>query len=274
MPKPELLPSALDPHLGPLPRLPHQRLAVFLDYDGTLTPIVARPDLAVMSDAMRTTVQELASHCPVAIVSGRDRVDVQQLVGLDTLYYAGSHGFDIAGPRDAPLQHRVGDDFIPILDRAEADLQRRLAPIEGVLIERKVFSIAIHVRHVTGEQAIEVESNIDTVLAQEPDLRKGHGKKVFELQPAIDWHKGQAVLWLLQTLELESPAVTPLYLGDDVTDEDAFEALAQNNRGLGILVAETARPTAAQFILRNPEEVQIFLQQLTGEAASGAFNHP
>lgn len=259
------LPSALDPHLGVLPCLRGQRLAVFLDYDGTLTPIVARPDLAVMPEVMRETVRALAEHCPVAIVSGRDRVDVQQLVGLETLYYAGSHGFDIVGPHGAPIQHRVGDAFIPALDRAEADLHRRLEPIDGALIERKVFSIAVHVRHVADDRASEAEAHIDAVLTQEAGLRKGHGKKVFELQPAIDWHKGRAVLWLLSALGLEDPSTTPLYLGDDVTDEDAFEALSRTGHGLGILVAETARPTAAQFILRDPEEVRQFLQQLASQ---------
>ncbi len=264
----ESLPSALDPNQGVLSRLRDLRLAIFLDYDGTLTPIVARPDLAVMTTAMRETVQALAEHYPVAIVSGRDRTDVQQLVGLETLYYAGSHGFDIVGPRDAPIQHRVGDAFIPTLDRTEAHLHRRLRPIKGVMIERKVFSIAIHVRHVTDDDANEIETHIDAVLDQESELRKRHGKKVFELQPAIDWHKGQAVLWLLHALGLEERSVTSLYLGDDTTDEDAFQALAEEGCGLGILVAETARPTAAQFTLRDPQEVQAFLQQVTCQAAN------
>ncbi len=265
MSQPLSLPSALDPQQGVLPRLRGQRLAVFLDYDGTLTPIVARPDLAVMPDVMRETVQNLATHCPVAIVSGRDRVDVQHLVRLETLYYAGSHGFDIVGPQGVPIQPRVGESLVPILDGAEAALQSRLGRIEGVLIERKAFSIAVHVRHVLAHQASEVESQIDALLSCEPKLRKGHGKKVFELQPAIDWDKGRAVLWLLRTFELEHPAVTPLYIGDDITDEDAFEALA--DRGFGILVAEPPRPTAAQFTLRHSHEVQHFLQQLTLQVA-------
>ena len=274
MPTPQSLPSALDPRIGALPFLhkqqQSQRLAVFLDYDGTLTPIVSRPELAVMSEAMRETVRMLAEHCPVAIVSGRDRADVQHLVGLKMLYYAGSHGFDIIGPQGASIQHQVGHDFLPILDRVEAELHRRLQAIEGVLIDRKVFSIAIHVRHVEARRASEVESEIDAVLSHEPELRKGHGKKVFELQPSIDWHKGQAVRWLLNRIELEHPHTIPLYLGDDVTDEDAFEALSQADQGFGILVAETPRPTAAQFILHNPEEVRHFLQQLTQQVVDQA----
>ena len=94
---PELA-SALDrwEELGP--HLREKRPAVFLDYDGTLTPIVARPELAVLAEEMRRTVRTLAARCPVAIVSGRDRTDVQRLVRIEGLIYAGSHGFDIAGP--------------------------------------------------------------------------------------------------------------------------------------------------------------------------------
>ncbi len=268
MSQPLSLPSALDPQQGALPHLRGQQLAVFLDYDGTLTPIVARPELAVMGDTMREVVRNLAMYCPVAIVSGRDRVDIQHLVCLETLYYAGSHGFDIAGPQGMPIQHRVGERFVPTLDATEAALYRHLDHIEGVLIERKAFSIAVHVRHLLTHREREVESQLDAILSREPKLRKGRGKKVFELQPAINWDKGQAVLWLLHALGLEDPAVTPLYIGDDVTDEDAFQALARADRGVGILVAETPHPTAAQFTLRHPGEVQHFLQQLILQVVS------
>lgn len=269
MSQPRSLPSALDPQQGVLPRLRGQQLAVFLDYDGTLTPIVARPELAVMPAAMRETVRSLATYCPVAIVSGRDRADVQHLVRLEMLCYAGSHGFDIAGPQGMPIQHRVGERFVIILDQTEAALHRQLDRIKGILIERKAFSIAVHVRHVPPHLECEVESQIDAILSRAPQLRKGHGKKVFELQPAIDWNKGQAVLWLLRALGPENAWVTPLYIGDDVTDEDAFQALTGVERGLGILVAESPRPTAAQFTLRHPHDVQHFLQQLTLQVASG-----
>jgi trehalose-phosphatase len=91
-------------------------------------------------------------------------------------------------------------------------------------------------------------------------LRKGYGKKIFELQPRLDWHKGKAVLWLLQALALNSTEVVPLYIGDDVTDEDAFVALA--DCGIGIVVAEAPRPTSAQYALKNPDEVRAFLAYL------------
>jgi alpha,alpha-trehalase len=87
------------------------------------------------------------------------------------------------------------------------------------------------------------------------------GKKVYELLPDIDWDKGKAVLWLLETLKLERGKVLPIYIGDDRTDEDAFSALEK--RGVAILVSEQPQVTAASYWLHNPEEVEEFLQKIT-----------
>jgi phosphoglycolate phosphatase-like HAD superfamily hydrolase len=132
--------------------------------------------------------------------------------------------------------------------------------VEGALVERKKFSIAVHVRDVARDDEGTVEAIVNDVLARNPGLRKGHGKKVFELQPRLDWHKGKAVLWLLQALELDGPEVLPLYIGDDLTDEEAFRRLA--DRGIGIIVEEGSRPTAASYVLKHPGEVHAFLRQL------------
>jgi trehalose-phosphatase len=86
------------------------------------------------------------------------------------------------------------------------------------------------------------------------------GKKVYELLPDIDWDKGKAVLWLLENLGLDCANGRPIYVGDDRTDEDAFRALGQ--RGVGILVSEQPRPTAASYSLKDPAEVGRFLREL------------
>ena len=141
---------------------------------------------------MRGTVAALAARCPVAIVSGRDRIDVRSLVQLDTVFYAGSHGFDISGPDGLEMQHEQGKAFLPLLDQAATLLQQKLNTIAGTFVERKKFSIAVHFRNVAPQHAEQIESVVDAVLAAQPQLRKGWGKKVFELQPRIDWHKGKA----------------------------------------------------------------------------------
>ena len=254
------LPNALARAAEIRARLAGKRPAVFLDYDGTLTPIVARPELAVLSDATRAVVRALAERCTVAIVSGRDRAEVERLVGLDGLVYAGSHGFDIAGPGGLRKEHECAAEFLPALDRAEERLRRELAGAAGALVERKKFAIAVHYRLVAEDEVPRVDAAVATVAAETPELRRTTGKKVFELRPRLDWDKGKAVLWLLAALGLDHEDVLPLYLGDDDTDEDAFAALA--NRGIGILIAEAPQPTVAHYVLSDTEEAARFLGEL------------
>ncbi len=256
------LPNALQ-SLGEITgRLEGKKPAVFLDYDGTLTPIVAKPDLAVLSGDMRATIKALARRCPVAVVSGRDRTVVERFVGLENLIYAGSHGFDISGPDGLRKQHEKAVEFLPALDRAENQLKTSLAGIPGVLIERKRFAIAVHYRLVAPESLEAVERAVSAaVTAAEPYLRKAGGKKVFSIRPRLPWDKGRAVVWLLQDLGLGGSDVLPVYIGDDETDEDAFAALREHG-GIGILVAKAPQRTAAHYVLSNTDEVHLFLCKL------------
>jgi len=256
----QLVPNALACYAEIERELGGRRAAVFLDYDGTLTPIVGRPDLAVLSEEMRTAVKNLATICKVAIISGRDRADVHRLVGLDELIYAGSHGFDIAGPAGLRIQHEEGAAFTTTAQRAAARLAEALTSIQGVLVEPKRLAVAVHYRQVTAKDVPAVEAAVDSVLKCMPDLRKTFGKKVFELRPRLDWDKGKAVLWLLSTLGLDRHEVLPFYLGDDTTDEDAFAVLQA--RGIGILVGCPARETAARYALDAPADVGRFLGNL------------
>ena len=237
-------------------RLAGRRPAVFLDYDGTLAPITPRPELATLPEPTRTVLRRLAEHSPVAILSGRGREDVAALVGLDELTYAGSHGFDIAGPT---LRREVGEGIPERIEEASEKLRSRLGGIAGVLVEPKRFSVAVHFRLADPADLPRIEGAVDAVRAERQDLRKVPGRKIFELRPDVDWDKGHALLWLLETLHADADAV-PLYLGDDVTDEDAFRAIA--DRGIGILVAGESRETAAAYSLRSTEEVRAFLEKL------------
>ena len=251
------VPSALD-RVDEIAATPGRRLVVFLDYDGTLTPIVGQPAQAVLSDSTREVVRTLAAHVPVAILSGRDLEDIRRRVGIDGIVYAGSHGFDVAGLRG--LRKQVGTEFLPILDVAEKELREKLSGISGVLVERKRFSIGAHYRQANESGAIEVKRAVNETVARHCELRIIAGKKVYDLQPNIDWNKGRAVVWLLETLDLEQPEVLPLYIGDDVTDEDVFRALEQ--RGVGIVVGKQSRSTAARYGLKDPAEVERFLREL------------
>jgi trehalose 6-phosphate phosphatase len=255
------LPSALE-SVGNIGRqVKGKDIAVFLDYDGTLTPIVERPEDAVLPDEVRETLRVLARHCTVAVVSGRDLRDVRKRVRIDTLFYAGSHGFEISGPKGLHKHLEKGTDFLPTLNRAEKQLRDRLDKIEGAQVERKKFSIAVHYRRVKKAKAEAVGKIVDEVAASFRELRKSEGKKIYELQPGIEWNKGKALFWLLEELKMNSSETVPFYIGDDTTDEDAFEALKEN--GITIAVREGTRPTAAHYVLKDPREVQRFLKALT-----------
>ncbi|MEW6681459.1 MAG: trehalose-phosphatase [Nitrospirota bacterium] len=256
----DTIPSALDRLADLARRSEGKRIAVFLDYDGTLTPIVARPDLAVLSDAMRATVADLAARCPVAVISGRDRANVAELVRLESVYYAGSHGFDISGPDGCRMQHEGGVAAAPALRAAEEQLRSQLAGVDGAAVEGKAFAIAVHYRLVDGRQVPLVAEVVNSVAAGYPGLRVTGGKKIFELRPRLKWDKGRAVLWLLRALKLDLADVVPIYIGDDETDEDAFEALAEC--GIGILVRDGPRETTARYALDDPEDVRRFLEGL------------
>jgi trehalose-phosphatase len=259
------LPSALERRDELTDRLAGRRPAVFLDYDGTLTPIVERPELAVLTDAMRAVVRDLARRCPVAIVSGRDRADVERLVGIDEMIFAGSHGFDIRVPGGKHIQREEGAEFADLLEDVKARLHREVDPIAGSLIEPKKSSVAVHYRQVAEADRPTIKAVVDAILADHETLRVTPGKMVYEIQPKLDWNKGKAVLWLLEALDLTAPEVLPLYFGDDVTDEDAFAALA--GRGIGIYVGGgdeviEDRPTAADYRLDHPDDVGRLLDTL------------
>ncbi len=250
------LPSALE-QLDDSVGQGKRKLAIFLDYDGTLTPIVPRPEDAVLAPAVRDTVRDLAQACTVAIISGRDLADVRKLVGVEGMVYAGSHGFDIAGPKGAVAGGSERDQFLPMLADVEGELKKALAGIAGSQLERKKYSIAVHYRNVADGDLAAVETVVKDALHRYPKLRDLPGKKVHDLQPRIDWDKGKALLHVLRTLDLDRPEVLPIYIGDDITDEDAFAAVRR--RGIGIVVRDEPRPTVARLALNNPAEVHQWL---------------
>ena len=262
------LPSALAARDEILAEALGRRFALFLDYDGTLTPIVETPDRALLSPEVRRLLEELAARVPVAVVSGRDLRDVRKLVGIDTLVYSGSHGYEIEGPGDLQAEHEGARAYLPAHDGAERELRGELGGVRGCLIERKRFSIAVHYRLVADADVAAVQAAVNAAADRYPSLRKTYGKKVFELQPALAWNKGEAVRFLLRALRLDREDVVPLFIGDDVTDEDAFRALRE--RGIPIVVREQAAPTAARYALRDPGEVSKFLQMILEIETGGA----
>ena len=251
--EPPFTPSALDCAADVERRLWQPTPALFLDYDGTLTPIVEHPDLAVLSDEMKGALQDLAKRFPVAILSGRDLADVRKMVGIDGLVYAGSHGFDVDAPEALGGRVQQGVEAAADLAAAREDLTAKVKDIRGAWVEHKTFAVTVHYRQTPPEDAPKVAAAVDDVASSFPSLRKTTGKMVLELRPAIDWDKGKALLWLLERLESSGGTYVPAYIGDDDTDEDAFRAIA--GRGVGIRIGAATDSTAADYGLRDVDEV-------------------
>ncbi|MFC1658711.1 trehalose-phosphatase [Candidatus Omnitrophota bacterium] len=232
---------------------------LFLDYDGTLTPIVERPELAVISQEMKKALETLSNKYTIAVVSGRMREDVEKLVGIKGIIYAGSHGFDILGPGIAMIEPRA-NQTIPLIGSIINLLSKQLGDIPGVLIEEKKFSTAVHYRLADEKYLPQIKQAVDKVTSDNPQLRMMSGKKVFEILPGIDWDKGRAVSWIMQALKISWVASSVVYIGDDTTDEDAFRVV--RTRGAGILVSQSPRESAADFQLSSTEEVRRLFEEL------------
>lgn len=256
---PRSLPSALHAAEQILSPHPEKPLAIFLDFDGTLAPIVEDPRHVKLSDSVISTLRSLSGLCTLGLISGRDRMDLQERVGIDGLLYAGNHGLDIAGPgyeKSLP----EAEAAVPQIERATERLREALETIPGAIIERKRFGVAVHFRQVRSDvERQQIKRVVDTVLA-DTELRMREGKQVLELEPAVAWDKGDAVEWFLETTELDADHVLVIYIGDDETDEDVFAALA--GRGVSIVVDEKLSNSLADYRLADPDEVAHFLQRL------------
>lgn len=239
--------------------LGERRPVFFLDYDGTLTPIVDRPELAVVSEKMQDLVKSLASKYTVAVVSGRMREDVENLLGVKGIFYAGSHGFDIKG-EDMSMVHPEAEKAIPVISKLIERLRSELEAMPDALVEEKKFSVAVHYRLVEESKVSGIKRLVDDLVAGEDKLRLLEGKKVFEIMPDIDWDKGKAVRWLMDAFDKKWSDVSAVYIGDDTTDEYAFRAV--RTRGCGILVSAEERPSAADFQLSSTEEVKKLFGQI------------
>lgn len=241
------------------------RLVLLLDFDGTLAPIVERPELARPLPATARAIGrlQLRKDLDIAVVSGRGLADARALVGLEGIAFAGNHGMEIEGPGVHQI-HAEAAAARPQLERVAAALRRQLAPLEGAIVEDKGLTLSIHYRLVPEAGHPDVRAAVTDAVAETPELHVTEGKMVLEIRPRVDWHKGRAVEFLLR--HLSPPAGAPvLYFGDDTTDEDAFRALSSWSHGAGegvIVGEERLDSTAAGSFVRTPEEVAEVLTAL------------
>lgn len=232
-------------------------VVVALDYDGTLTPIVEEPTLAALPAPMRNVLRALVRRdgVTVAVVSGRARADLQGLIGIPGVIYAGNHGLEINGPGLNFIEPGAGAaaDELHILGQ---EIAKKLHPIEGTFVEDKGLTLSIHHRRaapVNGEDIMRIVQ--DVVAPRRDRFHVTLGDKVYEVRPLLRWNKGSAVEWI--KAQIGKPETVVIYIGDDTTDEDAFRALGEE--AITIRVGDHTQ-TAARFLLPEPASVQHFLE--------------
>ena len=238
-----------------------RRPAIFFDFDGTLSEIVNDPASATLVAGAEKALTSLAALYPVAVLSGRDLADIRDRVGIPGLWYAGSHGFEMVGPDGAHHRNEAAAQAIPVLEAAAAELTGRLAPLAGVAVEHKRYAVAVHYRNAGPEAAATVTAAVHEI-GRRSGLRVTSGRMVVELRPDLDWDKGSTLEWIADRIAGEEPLL-PMFLGDDLTDEDGFDAVLHD--GIGIVVRHSEdgdRATAARFSLPDPTHVVEFVERL------------
>lgn len=240
---------------------------MFLDYDGTLTPIVARPEDALLGDDARAVLERLASRCTVGIISGRDLEDVRALVGVDGLWYGGSHGLDLRSPAGEAHVPAGAAEVEPVIRTVADELGPVVSEVPGAWVEAKRFALAVHHRASPDDQIPRLRELVAEVVDRHDGVHLSGGNEVFEVRPDLAWDKGRALHFVVEVTGSEPPAVLPVYVGDDVTDEDAFAEV--RGTGLGIVVGDQLAETAALHRLADPGEVCTLLARLADELDRG-----
>ncbi|HTQ21861.1 trehalose-phosphatase [Mycobacterium sp.] len=252
-----------------------RRPTVFLDFDGTLSDIVEHPESATLVNGAAEALRALAERCAVGVISGRDLADVRDRVNVDGLWLAGSHGFELIGPDGSHHQNAPATKAIDTLAHAAKRLAEDLSDIPGTAVEHKRFAVAVHYRNADPHSVDQVIAVVRR-LGRAEGLRVTTGRKVIELRPNIDWDKGKTLQWMLDHMARDDGGgdpgtVLPIYIGDDITDEDAFDAVRFG--GVGIMVRHDEardRLSAASFSIENPSAVIEFIRRLADDLDDAA----
>lgn len=237
-----------------------KELFLFLDYDGTLTPIVEDPSQAVLAPETKAVLDRVSrnAHCHVVVISGRSLPDLQKKVGLKKVIYVGNHGFEISGPQ-VRFENNCFPQFREIFNEIVEELRPTLTAMPEILIEDKRITASIHVRRLDPARKPLFKRTLQEITrpyVQSREIILREGKEVYELRPPVEWDKGKAALWLIKDRDPER--TVSIYIGDDQTDEDAFVAL--QDAALTIHVGNGR--TAAKYFLESPAQVKVLLTEI------------
>lgn len=219
---------------------------LFLDFDGTLAPIVGHPKDAIIKPDAKNWLKKLLkrNNVKIAIVTGRSLFDIHHKIGLHRLYYVANHGMEVFYKNRFLL--KKGGQFERPLKCFSDEMISVLAHISGVFIEEKGLSVAVHFRRVERKYhkfVKEIVREVAKPIIKKYNLQVTEGKMVLELRPSSVWNKGKAVTWLWKKV---AATYFPVYVGDDMTDEDAFKVLKLH--GLTIRIGKKSNSHAQYYI--------------------------
>lgn len=241
----------------------HQTKVLMLDFDGTLTPIVKLPQHAILSSQTKQLLQNLSKKpgLYLAIISGRELAVLKDRVALPNIIYGGIHGFegDIQGQE---YLFPIPKEYTETLVNIHKKLQEIVPKFNGAIIQDKKTTLALHYRLVEKPQIKPLKLLFDEILKDYKNNKLVSviaGKKIWEIRPNVDWNKGSfAKLVIEEISKITNSTPLTLYIGDDQTDEDAFESLQDQ---ITIRVGKHNK-SKAKYYLKNPWEVIKFLRLL------------
>ncbi|MBK8576011.1 MAG: trehalose-phosphatase [Elusimicrobia bacterium] len=240
-------------------RLSGRRAFVFLDFDGTLAPIVSMPHRARANERVMRAITALAAlpRARVAVMSGRPLSFVRQRFLARGLFHVGNHGLEMRGP-GVTFRHKGAAVIRPTFQALAEKAKATLAGFPGVLIENKGLTMSVHFRRLPPSFRRRFNRSLAAFRLGTAALpiRWRRGKKVWEALPRVDWNKGRA---LTELLRRTGPAV-PVAVGDDVTDEDMFKAVGR--KGVSIRIGKSGSSRAMDYLPRQ-KDVPRFLTLLT-----------
>jgi len=241
-----------------------KHIFLLLDYDGTLTPIVKRPESAYLSPQIRDCLRELAStpSLTLGIISGRALNDLRSKMGIANALYAGNHGLEIEG-HNISFVNPEAVQAMPLLHSLGQDISLALAEIEGAWIEDKRLTLSLHYRLVAEAKCNRLNEIFNEITKESiayDRIRVTLNKKTYDIRPPVNWDKGKAIEFINKKLFPKDKAFI-LFAGDDKTDYDAFRVV-NTAQGISIFVGNANIKSPACYFLQSPDEVHQLLLKL------------